>query len=226
MDLPGVLRDGIDAVVSRGYDTIRDRLLADFDGTRHTITDALTTSLPDLVDAIRDEVRSDVERIVIFTVLLRIQADQARRMDAVDAVLGVFLLAILAAGPLALDKSPPVADRWLAGIGFGMLIVAIGYALFFVGGREGRPTIALQFAGDLRTRRRGGFESVRIALNELNESAGTAVSPESGASGNLARLIELDRSALLVKRRLLTGAAILAVILAAIVGWSDVVHSS
>jgi hypothetical protein len=229
MSLPQFLRDWIDAIVLRAYETTKDHLSIDLDGIPAAARSVLTSALPHMVTAIRDEVRSDLERVAMFTVLFRTQADQARRLDAVDATLGVFLTALLVVGPLALDKAPSVADRWIAVFGFGILILVVGLALFVAGGREPKADIALQLAGDLRSADRGTFEPVREALNDLRKDPFAKLSQDEanrrGAAGALARLVAQDRLVLLIKRRLLLAVAGGTLVLACIIGYRDVVQS-
>lgn len=214
MALARFVRDAVDAVIVGACETMKDRLRADF-GARF--------------EAIRAELRSDVERTVLFAVLFRTQADQARRLDAVDAILGVFLTALLAVGPLALEKAPTTTDRWIAAIGFGSLVVVVGLALFLVGGRELKADIALQIAADLRSPDGGSREAIREAVNDLRRDPFAEipqdVASRRGAAGFLAQLIAQDRLALWIKRRLLLGVAIATLALACTIGYRDVVQS-
>jgi hypothetical protein len=228
MKTAGVFRDLVDSLIGRAYDRFKSRLRRDLDTRQDGLGDLLGAMSSRVVTAARDGFRSDVERIAIFAVLFRTQADQARRMDAVDATFGVFLTALLVAGPLAFENAPTVADRWIAAAGFGALILLVGLGLFGISGKEPKADIALQLAADLRTAERGSYANLRDALNSLRADPfgrpPQAAAVSRGAAGAIARLIAQDRLALLVKRIILGVIAVGTLALAVTVGVRDVIQ--
>jgi hypothetical protein len=178
---------------------------------------------------IRMEIHGDIERIALFCVLFRSQADQARRTDSMDASLGVFLTAVLVVGPFAFERSPLYLDRWIIGGGSILAAAIVGTALFFVGGREPRPGLGVKLALDLRSGIRGSYEAVAATINRAAADAffvpDQAEEEDRGAAGDIAQLFMQDRASLQLKRRLMYLALALTVAVSIFAGYRGVIQS-
>lgn len=130
-----------------------------------------------LVSAIRDAVVPDIERrrlalvrraarILSFDIIFRAQADQALRIDAMDATLGVALGVLIAIFPLVLTTARDIDETIVA----TMLTIPIGLvsrALFFLGGDvPNGALIAQQFVRDLF---HGGSKAARMLAQFLED---------------------------------------------------------
>jgi hypothetical protein len=226
MRLPAFLRDLITAVTLRAYDTVKAQVRYDLCDAPEHFADMLEMAVS--WASVRADIRRDLERIALFSVLFRSQADQSRRSDSIDATLGVFLTALLAVGPFAFERSPSNLDRWIIGGGFVLATGAILIALFFVGGREPGPGLAAKLALDLRSDDRGSYDIIMDTTNraatdpffrpdQANEDA-------RGAAGDLAHLFMQDRASLRLKRLLTYFALSVTIALSIFAGVRDVVY--
>jgi hypothetical protein len=132
-----------------------------------------------LVSAIRDAVVPDNEsrhptavrhfaRLSTFAIVFRAQADQARRLDAMDATLGVFLGILLVILPLALTAAHDV-DEIIAASIFTVPIGIVSRALFFLGGEVPRAMlVSRQFVKDFF---RGGSRATRIVAQVFQDDS-------------------------------------------------------
>lgn len=177
-------------------------------------------------------VRRDFERVTLFFVLFRSHADQLRLLDAADASLGVFLLALLTVAPFAFERAPnTLPDRIALGAAIAIVASLVCWALFGIRGTEENPTLlGVKLLLDLEHPVNGTLQAVRDEINRRAHNpayeASSAQQVERGASGDLVQLIARDRQTLRAKRRLLGTALLLTTALAAIVGYRDVVHST
>lgn len=181
------------------------------------------------VDAAREGLRRDFERITLFGILFRSHADQSRRMDSVDATLGVVLTAFLVLAPIAFDKGPTLLDKWIALVGFVVLVVIVARGLFFVSAQEPNAAVlAAKLLGDLKDPVAGTLEEVRTAIGMTADPRRVATKNEMlrrGAAGDLVQAIAENRQRLGVKRFHLGLALAMFVVLIGIIGWRDVIQS-
>jgi len=222
------LHDLIGAMTLHAYDVAKGELRADLTGgpeTRH-VAESIASCF---VDATRQGLRRDFERITLFGILFRAHADQSRRMDSVDATLGVVLTALLVLAPIAFDKGPTQADKWIALVGFGLLVVTVARGLFFVRAPEANaPALGAKLLGDLNDPVAGTLDEVRIAIRMAADPRFVATKNEMlrrGAAGDLVQLIAEDRERLWVKRFHLGLALAMFVALTGVIGWRDVIQS-
>jgi len=107
----------------------------------------------------RPAVIRHVTRLSTFAVVFRAQADQARRLDAIDATLGVVLGMLLIVLPLALTTARDL-DEIIAASVFAIPIGTVSRALFFLGGEVPNGVyVSRQF---VRNFFRGGSKATRI----------------------------------------------------------------
>ncbi|HEV2738008.1 MAG TPA: hypothetical protein VGU66_05445 [Candidatus Elarobacter sp.] len=231
MRLPGFLRDLIGAMTVHACDTAQAELRANFVDGRETLREVAQSIVGRLFDAAREDVRRDFERMALFGLLFRSQADQSRRVDSIDATLGVVLTALLVLAPIAFDKGPTQADKWIALVGFGVLVAVIGRGLFFVLAREpDAPALGAKLLGDLKEPVAGTLEELRsaISLSAANprQMATKNEAVRRGATNDLVQLIAEREHCLDLKRFHLGLALSLFVVLTGIIGWRDVVQST
>ena len=228
--LPRHIREFVAQLTVEAYDTVKLAIRED----SNDITPALGTLgrsfAGTVLDHVRSSIRADFERLVLFTILFRSQADQSRRLDSVDATLGVVLTALLVLAPLAVEHAPTTPERWAVLLGFVVLVGMIGRALFFISAPEPKPTIlAAKLLGDLKAPHHGSLDEVRAAIHRVVSDPIHPLTKDEmirrGASGDLAVAIAADRQRLRRKRFHLGLALILFLVLALIVGWRDVVSS-
>ncbi|MDQ6944467.1 MAG: hypothetical protein M3169_18360 [Candidatus Eremiobacteraeota bacterium] len=187
---------------------------------------ACTVAVP---GAVQRTSPSDFERITLFGILFRSHADQSRRMDSVDATLGVVLTALLVLAPIAFDKGPTQIDKWFALVSFGLLVVIVAWGLFMIRAQEpNAPALGAKLLGDLKDPVAGTLEEVRIAIRTAADSRHVATKNEMlrrGAAGDLVQAIAEDRQRLGSKRFHLGVALAMFVVLTGIIGWRDVIQS-
>jgi hypothetical protein len=230
MRLHRFLRDLIAAATLHAYDTAKAQLRADLADSPEKIAEVLEAAVARSAAAASTEMRGDLERLTLFTVLFRSQADQSRRSDALDATLGVFLTALLVVGPFAFERSPTVLDRWVIGSGFVTATFLVVVALFFVGGREPHPALAAKLAIDLRSPDKGNYEAVVATINQAAKHAfykpTEAEEDARGAAGDLAQLFIQDKGSLRLKRLFIWSALGVTILLSSYAGFRDVLYSS
>ena len=212
-------------------DTAKSEFHASFVDGRDTIRDVAQAIVGRMFDAAREDFRRDFERMTLFGLLFRSQADQSRRVDSVDANLGVVLTALLVLAPIAFDKGPAQADKWIALIGFGVLVVVVGRGLFFVVAREpNAAALGAKLLGDLKEPVAGTLEELRTAISHSAASPRKMATRNEtirrGATGDLIQLIAEHERCLDLKRFHLGLALSLFVVLTGIIGWRDVVQSA
>jgi hypothetical protein len=118
------------------------------------IRDAVTPS----IERGRPAVLRHAARLSAFAVVFRAQADQARRLDAIDATLGAVLGMLLIILPLALTTARDL-DEVLAASIFAIPIGTVSRALFFLGGEVPNGVyVSRQFVRDFF---RGGSKATR-----------------------------------------------------------------
>ncbi len=230
MRLPRFLRELVGEATLHAYDTAKAQIRDDLAATPETIAEVLEAAAARSVTRASTEIRADLERLTLFAVLFRAQADQSRRSDAVDATLGVFLTALLVVGPFAFERSPTVLDHWVIAGGFIAATSLVVGALFFVGGREPNPLLAAKLAIDLRSPDKGNYEAVLATINQASTRAfyrpTEAEEAARGAAGDLAQLFIQDRASLRLKRLLIGIALGVTIVLSGYAGFRDVVQSS
>jgi hypothetical protein len=227
MQLPRFLRDFITSTTLCAYGTVKGELRADVRKMLPVFAETISNRI---VGEARENLRHDFDRVTLFGILFRSQADQSRRLDSVDATLGVLLTALLVLAPIAFEKAPTWFDRAIALGGFGLVIAVVGHALFFVGGREpDAAALGAKLLGDLQNSIYGTLEQVIIAINRTAADPRHVATKDEmvrrGAAGDLVELIAEDRRTLRRKRRRLAFALILFLALAATIGWRDVLQS-
>ena len=230
MRLPRFLRDLIGEATLHAYDTAKAQIRVDLAESPEKVAEVLEAAAARSVASASTELRGDLERLTLFAVLFRAQADQSRRSDAVDATLGVFLTALLVVGPFAFERSPAVLDRWVIGAAFVVAISLVVVALFFVGGREPVTGLATKLAIDLRTPDNGNYKAVAAAINQAANQAfykpTEAEENARGAAGDLAQLFIQDKVSLRLKRRLMLIALGVTIVLSGYAAFRNVVQSS
>jgi hypothetical protein len=211
------------------YDVAKGEFQADLGRAPETLRNVTESIAGCFVDAAREGLRKDFERITLFGVLFRSHADQARRMDSVDATLGVVLTALLVLAPVVFDKGPTRVDKWIALVGFGILVVIVARGLFFVRTPEpNAPALSAKLLGDLDDPVAGTLDEVRIAIKTAADPRCVVTENEvrrRGAAGDLVQLIAEDRERLWEKRFHLELALAMFVALTGVIGWRDVVRS-
>ncbi len=231
MRLPRFLRDFIGAMAVHACDTAKAELRANFVDGRDTLREVAQSIVGRMFDVAREGFRRDFERVTLFGILFRSQADQSRRMDSVDATLGVVLTALLVLAPIAFDMGPTRGDKWIALAGFGLLASIVGRGLFFIVAREPKAAaLGAKLIGDLKDPVAGTLEELRTAISR---SAGDPQDLSTknaaicrGATGDLIQLIAEHQRCLDLKRFHLGLALALFVVLTGIIGWRDVVQSA
>jgi hypothetical protein len=151
--------------------------------------------------------------------------------DSVDATLGVVLTALLVLAPIAFEKGPTQADKWIALVGFGVLVAVVGRGLFFVVAREpDAPALGAKLLGDLKEPVAGTLEELRTAISRCAAHPRQVPTKNEairrGATGDLIQLIAEHEHCLDLKRFHLALALSLFVVLTGIIGWRDVVPSA
>jgi hypothetical protein len=214
--------------------------LTEFYATTADVTNEEHQNMVDLVQshdfnadviAVREDFRRDFERMTLFGLLFRSQADQSRRMDSVDPTLGVVLTALLVLVPTAFQTGPTQADKWIALVGFGVLVAIVGRGLFFVVAREpDAPALGAKLLGDLKEPAAGTLEELRTAISRRAANPRWVPTKNEairrGATGDLIQLIAEHEHCLDLKRFHLALALSLFVVLTGIIGWRDVVQSA
>ncbi len=195
MRLPRFLREIVATITRHAYDTAKTELQADLTGLPAAVRTVAASVAGKMVETAREDLRPDFDRIALFTILFRSQADQSRRMDSVDATLGVVLTGLLVLAPIAFEKAPTGTDKWIALIGFALLVLVIGHGLFFIGAPEPNATIlAGKLLGDLKDPNNGSLEEVRAAITgqpqiqrtaQLATSSSAAVPPATSPKPSL-----------------------------------------
>jgi hypothetical protein len=150
-------------------------------------------------------------------------------MDSVDATLGVVLTAFLVLAPIAFDKGPTLLDKWIALLGFGLLVSIVARGLFLISAPEPNAVaLSAKLLGDLKDPVSGTLEDVRCAISlaagRRRARTNSDIRPRS-ASGDLVQLFAEDRQRLAGKRFHLGLALAVFLVLAGIIGWRDVVQS-
>jgi hypothetical protein len=230
MLLPRFVRDILASLPLGAFDTTKRDPSADARKTRELIDGIVKPVADVLVEAAKDELYGGFERITLFAVLFRSQADQSRRLDSVDATLGIVLTTLLALAPIAFEKAPTTADRWITFAGFAVVVLIVGRALFFVGAPEPNAVVlGGKLLGDLKDPVAGSLKEVRAAIRRSADARRPLTNLElrqRGAAGDLAQIIAEDRQRLGLKRFHLGLALILFLILVLAIGWRDVVESA
>lgn len=230
MRLPGFLRELIGAMTAHACVIAKMELDAQLVDGRETLRDVAQSIVGQMFDAAREGVRRDFERMTLFGLLFRSQADQSRRMDSVDATLGVVLTALLVLAPIAFEKGPTQVDKWTALVGFGVLVAVVGRGLFFVVAREpDAPALGAKLLGDLKEPVAGTLEELRTAMSGSAKPRLVPTKDDAirrGATGDLIQLIAEHEHCLDLKRFHLALALSLFIVLTGIIGWRDVVQST
>lgn len=213
----------------RAYDVAKGELRSDLAGGSEALRHVAEPIAGCFVDAACRGLRRDFERITLFGILFRSHADQSRRMDSVDATLGVVLTALLVLAPIAFDKGPTQVDKWFALVSFGLLVVIVARALFWIRAQEpNAAALGAKLLGDLQDPVAGTLEEVRNAITTAADSRHVTTKNEMlrrGAAGDLVQSIAEDRQRLGVKRFHLGLALAMFVVLTGIIGWRDVIQS-
>lgn len=132
----------------------------------HVLASAIKDAVVPNIKSTRPTVVCHFARLSTFAVLFRAQADQARRLDALDATLGVVLAMLLVVLPLALTAAHDVDEIAVACL-FTVPIGIVSRALFFHGGEVPQGVlVGKQF---VRHFLRGGSRATRILARILED---------------------------------------------------------
>jgi hypothetical protein len=132
----------------------------------HLLVSAIREAVVPNIQSSRPTVVRHVARLSNFAVLFRAQADQARRLDALDATLGVVLAMLLVILPLALTTAHDI-DEIAAACIFTVPIGIVSRALFSLGGEVPQGVlVGKQFVRDFL---RGGSRATRILARILED---------------------------------------------------------